>query len=145
MRNGFVILSRFPLENYLTRIWPPSRFVTVAKAVTVECYPRSRPFIFRPVALLKPGEIAWHRCPAKCDPLDSRSTNPTKPLKRPFFVILCINQGLDEGFRVVVNDGVQGCQTVYHLHIHVIVSAVRGTRMTARMFSIPKNRRKVDT
>ncbi|CAM9836850.1 unnamed protein product, partial [Ectocarpus fasciculatus] len=29
-------------------------------------------------------------------------------------------QGLDEGFRVVVNDGVQGCQTVYHLHIHVI-------------------------
>ncbi|CAN0382559.1 unnamed protein product [Ectocarpus sp. 8 AP-2014] len=29
-------------------------------------------------------------------------------------------QGLDEGFRVVVNDGVQGCQTVYHLHVHVI-------------------------
>ncbi|CAM9289083.1 unnamed protein product [Pylaiella littoralis] len=29
-------------------------------------------------------------------------------------------QGLDEGFRVVVNDGVQGCQTVYHLHLHVI-------------------------
>ncbi|CAM9957265.1 unnamed protein product [Sphacelaria rigidula] len=29
-------------------------------------------------------------------------------------------QGLDEGFRVVVNDGVQGCQSVYHLHLHVI-------------------------
>ncbi|CAN0470566.1 unnamed protein product, partial [Hapterophycus canaliculatus] len=29
-------------------------------------------------------------------------------------------QGLDEGFRVVVNDGAQGCQTVYHLHLHVI-------------------------
>ncbi|GMI23753.1 hypothetical protein TeGR_g6998, partial [Tetraparma gracilis] len=25
-----------------------------------------------------------------------------------------------EGFRVVVNDGVQGAQSVYHLHLHVI-------------------------
>lgn len=24
------------------------------------------------------------------------------------------------GFRVVVNDGVEGCQSVYHLHLHVI-------------------------
>ena len=29
-------------------------------------------------------------------------------------------EGLVEGYRVVVNDGVQGCQSVYHLHIHVI-------------------------
>lgn len=36
------------------------------------------------------------------------------------------SQGLDEGFRVVVNDGAQGCQTVYHLHLHVIVSTVDG-------------------
>ena len=26
----------------------------------------------------------------------------------------------EKGFRLVVNDGVQGCQSVYHLHIHVI-------------------------
>ena len=25
-----------------------------------------------------------------------------------------------EGFRVVVNDGVEGAQSVYHLHVHVI-------------------------
>ena len=25
-----------------------------------------------------------------------------------------------EGFRVVVNDGVQGAQSVYHLHLHVL-------------------------
>eukprot|EP00904_Undaria_pinnatifida_P014081 jgi/Undpi1/9803/HiC_scaffold_27.g12257.m1 len=29
-------------------------------------------------------------------------------------------QGLDEGFRVVVNDGPAGAQSVYHLHLHVL-------------------------
>ena len=27
---------------------------------------------------------------------------------------------LENGFRVVINDGVEGCQSVYHLHLHVI-------------------------
>ena len=26
----------------------------------------------------------------------------------------------EEGFRVVVNDGPAGCQSVYHLHLHVL-------------------------
>lgn len=29
-------------------------------------------------------------------------------------------EGLGDGYRVVVNDGVKGCQSVYHLHLHVI-------------------------
>jgi histidine triad (HIT) family protein len=30
-------------------------------------------------------------------------------------------EGLDQsGYRVVINDGKDGCQSVYHLHIHVI-------------------------
>ncbi len=29
-------------------------------------------------------------------------------------------EGLGAGYRVVVNDGPQGCQTVFHLHLHVI-------------------------
>ena len=29
-------------------------------------------------------------------------------------------EGLDDGYRIVINDGKQGCQTVYHLHLHVI-------------------------
>jgi len=29
-------------------------------------------------------------------------------------------QGLKEGFRLVINDGKHGCQSVYHLHLHVI-------------------------
>jgi histidine triad (HIT) family protein len=29
-------------------------------------------------------------------------------------------EGLTEGFRVVVNDGPDGSQSVYHLHLHVI-------------------------
>lgn len=29
-------------------------------------------------------------------------------------------QGLDRGFRVVINDGVDGAQSVYHLHLHFL-------------------------
>ncbi|KAK7165066.1 hypothetical protein R3I94_003442 [Phoxinus phoxinus] len=29
-------------------------------------------------------------------------------------------EGLDEGYRVVINDGKNGAQSVYHLHIHVL-------------------------
>ncbi|KAJ3699694.1 hypothetical protein LUZ61_003399 [Rhynchospora tenuis] len=27
---------------------------------------------------------------------------------------------LDDGYRVVINDGKNGCQSVYHIHVHVI-------------------------
>ena len=27
---------------------------------------------------------------------------------------------LDNGFRVVVNDGADGAQSVYHLHLHIL-------------------------
>eukprot|EP00239_Pterosperma_sp_CCMP1384_P005635 CAMPEP_0197851328 /NCGR_PEP_ID=MMETSP1438-20131217/17835_1 /TAXON_ID=1461541 /ORGANISM="Pterosperma sp., Strain CCMP1384" /LENGTH=135 /DNA_ID=CAMNT_0043464899 /DNA_START=211 /DNA_END=618 /DNA_ORIENTATION=+ len=29
-------------------------------------------------------------------------------------------EGLEQGFRIVINDGEHGCQSVYHLHLHVI-------------------------
>ncbi|KAH0454117.1 hypothetical protein IEQ34_016041 [Dendrobium chrysotoxum] len=29
-------------------------------------------------------------------------------------------EGLDDGFRTVINDGPNGCQSVYHLHIHLL-------------------------
>jgi len=29
-------------------------------------------------------------------------------------------QGLEEGFRIVINNGKHGCQSVYHIHLHVI-------------------------
>ena len=33
---------------------------------------------------------------------------------------LAKQENLENGYRLVVNDGKHGCQTVYHLHIHVI-------------------------
>ncbi|GKV46095.1 hypothetical protein SLEP1_g53108 [Rubroshorea leprosula] len=27
---------------------------------------------------------------------------------------------LEDGFRVVINDGPQGCQSVYHIHVHLL-------------------------
>lgn len=30
------------------------------------------------------------------------------------------NKGLEDGYRVVINNGVQGAQSVYYLHIHVM-------------------------
>lgn len=32
----------------------------------------------------------------------------------------------DSGFRVVVNDGKDGCQSVYHLHLHVLGGRTMG-------------------
>ncbi|KMZ74842.1 Histidine triad nucleotide binding protein [Zostera marina] len=29
-------------------------------------------------------------------------------------------EGLSDGFRIVINDGPSGCQSVYHLHIHLL-------------------------
>lgn len=29
-------------------------------------------------------------------------------------------QGLTKGYRVVINDGLHGCQSVFHIHLHVI-------------------------
>lgn len=33
---------------------------------------------------------------------------------------LAQSQGLEQGFRVVINTGDEGGQTVYHLHVHVL-------------------------
>ena len=29
-------------------------------------------------------------------------------------------KGLDKGYRMVINNGEQGCQSVFHIHLHVL-------------------------
>lgn len=33
---------------------------------------------------------------------------------------IAMKQGLDEGFRVVINDGARAGQSIFHLHIHLL-------------------------
>ncbi|KAJ7524780.1 hypothetical protein O6H91_17G021300 [Diphasiastrum complanatum] len=34
--------------------------------------------------------------------------------------VVAQQEGLDDGFRIVINDGPNGCQSVYHLHLHLL-------------------------
>ncbi|KAG8078257.1 hypothetical protein GUJ93_ZPchr0007g3847 [Zizania palustris] len=34
--------------------------------------------------------------------------------------IIAKQEKLDDGFRIIINDGPNGCQSVYHLHIHLL-------------------------
>ncbi|KAL6614297.1 hypothetical protein ACP70R_036567 [Stipagrostis hirtigluma subsp. patula] len=34
--------------------------------------------------------------------------------------VVAKQEGLDDGFRIVINDGPNGCQSVYHLHVHLL-------------------------
>ena len=34
--------------------------------------------------------------------------------------VVAKQENLEKGYRCVINDGVEGCQSVYHLHVHVL-------------------------
>ncbi|KAJ7552206.1 hypothetical protein O6H91_06G046000 [Diphasiastrum complanatum] len=34
--------------------------------------------------------------------------------------VVAKQEGLDDGYRIVINDGPDGCQSVYHLHLHLL-------------------------
>lgn len=34
--------------------------------------------------------------------------------------VVARQEGLDDGFRIVINDGKDGCQSVFHLHLHLL-------------------------
>uniref|UniRef100_A0A7N0V4S7 HIT domain-containing protein n=1 Tax=Kalanchoe fedtschenkoi TaxID=63787 RepID=A0A7N0V4S7_KALFE len=34
--------------------------------------------------------------------------------------LIAKQEGLNDGFRIVINDGPSGCQSVYHIHVHLL-------------------------
>lgn len=34
--------------------------------------------------------------------------------------VIAKQEGLEDGYRVVINDGPKGCQSVYHIHVHLL-------------------------
>ncbi|KAL6756490.1 kinase C binding protein [Haematococcus lacustris] len=53
----------------------------------------------------------------------SKATEASKPLLGHLLYVAQLvakQENLEPGFRVVINDGPLGCQSVYHLHLHVL-------------------------
>ena len=61
--------------------------------------------------------------PKKPIPQLSRSEDQDEALLGRLLTVarkVAVQENLAEGFRVVINDGKNGCQSVYHLHVHVL-------------------------
>ena len=61
--------------------------------------------------------------PRKNIPQLSRSEDQDEPLLGHLMNVarkVAKEQGLNDGFRLVINDGKIGAQSVYHLHLHVL-------------------------
>ncbi|KAL6873501.1 hypothetical protein ACP4OV_013583 [Aristida adscensionis] len=54
--------------------------------------------------------------------LDKAEPRHTEILGQLLYVakVVAEKEGLAEGYRVVINNGAEGCQSVYHLHLHVL-------------------------
>lgn len=53
----------------------------------------------------------------------SKASEADKPLLGHLMYVaahVAKQEGLSQGYRVVLNDGPNGCQSVYHVHLHVI-------------------------
>lgn len=61
--------------------------------------------------------------PKKPIPQLSKATEKDEALLGHLMLVakkVAAEQGLGEGFRIVINDGKNGAQSVYHLHLHVL-------------------------
>ncbi|XP_065076305.1 adenosine 5'-monophosphoramidase HINT1 [Ochlerotatus camptorhynchus] len=61
--------------------------------------------------------------PKKPIPQLSKATEQDEALLGHLMLVakkVALEQGLEEGFRIVINDGKNGAQSVYHLHLHVL-------------------------
>ncbi|EAT35646.1 AAEL012200-PA [Aedes aegypti] len=61
--------------------------------------------------------------PKKPIPQLSKATEEDEALLGHLMLVakkVAAEQGLGEGFRIVINDGKNGAQSVYHLHLHVL-------------------------
>lgn len=84
--------------------------------------------------LFHPQSVAFHDIsaqapihflviPKKPLPQLSKATEEDEALLGHLMLVakkVAAEQGLEEGFRVVINDGKNGAQSVYHLHLHVL-------------------------
>ncbi len=66
-----------------------------------------------------PGPLPF-RLPAQPPCTPPRSPPPCCRAAHGVPLQVAKQEGLAQGYRVCINDGPNGCQSVYHLHLHVI-------------------------
>ncbi|KFB48648.1 protein kinase C inhibitor, putative [Anopheles sinensis] len=69
------------------------------------------------------GPVHFLVIPRKTIPQLSKASEEDEALLGHLMVVgkkVAAEQGLEEGFRVVINDGKNGAQSVYHLHLHFL-------------------------
>ncbi|KAB1993043.1 hypothetical protein ERO13_D13G000600v2 [Gossypium hirsutum] len=133
------------LSSHLTRLPPASSLMASEKEAALAAAPSDSPTIFdkiinkeipatvvyeddkvlafRDIAPQAPTHILI--IPKSKDGL----TGLSKAEERHCEILGCLlytaklvakQEGLEDGFRIVINDGPKGCQSVYHIHVHLL-------------------------
>jgi len=99
---------------------------------------RKDSFHLQPSWKSSPGSVCWH----KSFSTQFFSMGPLQLLGHCMIVArkVAAEKGIDQsGYRVVINTGQYGCQSVYHIHLHVMggrpMNLVLGWPGTSRSFS----------
>ncbi|KAF4514034.1 UNVERIFIED_CONTAM: hypothetical protein B566_EDAN018720 [Ephemera danica] len=80
------------------------------------------PLSYQPRSLCASGMLGFICNNYKCMDMTYRVFFTPKVLIGDLMLVAAklASERLPEGFRVVINNGLHGCQSVYHLHIHVL-------------------------
>ncbi|PPD73961.1 hypothetical protein GOBAR_DD29106 [Gossypium barbadense] len=103
------------LSSHLTRLPPASSLMASEKEAALAAAPSDSPTIFDKIINKEiPATVVYEDDKAEerhCEILGCLLYTAKLVAKQ---------EGLEDGFRIVINDGPKGCQSVYHIHVHLL-------------------------